>query len=145
MPKNVKNLKIGFDIRNSAIRFISRAVNNMPNIFQCLETDVLDKRISEIMTQCILMNQSILKANFSKNYPNFRRSRHFKRLHITCSQISLVENLVSECQHRSKLQTEQDLRIFSQRNLVKSNDQNKSKIGFVEFQFNRFETLQFSC
>ena len=66
MPKNVKNLKIGFDIRNSAIRFISRAVNNMPNIFQCLETDVLDKRISEIMTQCILMTQSILNPIFQK-------------------------------------------------------------------------------
>ena len=41
MPKNVKKFKFGIDFRNSPIRSISRADNNMPNIFQCLEADVL--------------------------------------------------------------------------------------------------------
>ena len=53
------------------------------------------------------------QANFSKIGPNFRLSRDFQRVHITYSKILLDENLVSECSHRSKLQIEQDLRIFS--------------------------------
>ena len=59
------------------------------------------------------------QANFSKNGPDFRLSRHFQRVHITSSKILLDENLVSECSHRSKLQIEPDLRIFSKPNLVK--------------------------
>ena len=81
MPKNVKKFKFGIDFRNSPIRSISKADNNMPNIFQCLKADVLSLLLrSKKWVQPIMVEKNLsIFDQFFEKLSEFQRIRQSQR------------------------------------------------------------------